>query len=210
MKSRYLNSQRTTADNPFATRYTRPGALPYLYSEGLSAERLVERLRANHWWGEIIGPHGVGKSTLLASLSPSLEQAGREIHSVTLRDGQRRLPRDFLTQCRRSNRTQIIVDGYEQLSRVRRFLLRRRCRRGGAGLLVTAHRPVGLPPLIDVHASRETLRQLIETLLAGDSNAVEGKAPPTDQLLDELLATHGANVREMLFDLYNRYERYNR
>ena len=61
-------------------------------------EQLVARLAANGWWGEIVGPHGCGKSTLLEALKPAFRAAGCRIHAITLRDGQRRLPKGFLSE----------------------------------------------------------------------------------------------------------------
>ena len=54
--------------NPFATCWTRPGAMAFQFPPGESAERLVAKLAAVGWWGEIVGPHGSGKSTLLETL----------------------------------------------------------------------------------------------------------------------------------------------
>ena len=84
-------------DNPFATCWTRPGALSFRFAEGHSAEQLVAKLAAQDWQGAIVGPHGSGKSTLLETLVPRLHAAGLRLHAVTLRDGQRRLPHGFLS-----------------------------------------------------------------------------------------------------------------
>ena len=78
--------------NPFATRFTRPGALGYLFPPGESAESLVDHLRQNGWRGEIIGPHGSGKSTLLAALLPRLAEAGRVVAHYALHQGEHALP----------------------------------------------------------------------------------------------------------------------
>src|SRR5690349_19179309 len=78
--------------NPFSTRWTWPGAVPFLFPVGVTVESLVAKLPASHWRGQIIGPHGTGKSTLLATLLPAIEQAGRSPELIVLRDGQRRLP----------------------------------------------------------------------------------------------------------------------
>ena len=83
--------------NPFATCWTRPGALAFRFAEGLGAEQLVARLAAQNWWGEIVGPHGSGKSTLLETLRLALVAAGCRVHAIALRDGQRRLPTDLGT-----------------------------------------------------------------------------------------------------------------
>jgi hypothetical protein len=187
-------------ENPFATRWMRPGALAYRFPAGQSVERLVETLRANRWRGEITGPHGCGKSTLLAALLPALREAGREPLLQTLHDGQRRLPRE-LTDAAWTPRTQVIVDGYEQLGRLARARLKRRSRRAGCGLLVTAHAPAGLPELARVAPDLETVVQLVAHLLGQSS------APIAREEIARRFAAREGNVRDVLFDLYDLYER---
>src|SRR5436190_14964663 len=82
--------RRTT--NPFATRWVRPGVIPYYFAAGTTAAALFEKLKENRWRGAIIGPHGCGKSTLLASLDPLIESAGRPVRMISLQDRQRDLP----------------------------------------------------------------------------------------------------------------------
>jgi hypothetical protein len=192
--------------NPFATRFVRPGSLAFLFPPGLDAERLVERLRGTRWWGQIIGVHGAGKSTLLHTLVPRLQQADRRIVWFTLSAGQRRLPVDLVAQWNSwDSRSQMIVDGYEQLGRWARWRLRRQCRRRGCGLLVTSHRGVGFPTLLEVHSSLHVVQQLVEQL---------ARTSPTDDDLVTLsnedvarqYAVWGENVRELLFGLYDLYE----
>lgn len=96
------------APNPFCTRFTRPGQLPYDFSGGRfsdevggdasgrddrggvdgSAEvaigdRLFAALRARRL-GLIVGPHGSGKSTLLKTLEPGLRQRFPHVRFVVL------------------------------------------------------------------------------------------------------------------------------
>ncbi len=187
-------------NNPFATRWVRPSAIEYFFPDGQSDESLVERLEENGWWGQIIGPHGSGKSSLLAALIPVIESAGRRPLVIALHDSERRLPHDFVLESWTSA-TQIVIDGYEQLSHRSRFALKRRCRRAGCGLLVTAHASVGLKELIHLKPGLNIATRLVETLMG-----------PEDPLItagDVAASYHarGANVREMLFDFYNLYER---
>src|SRR5262245_3892899 len=147
--------------NPFATCWTRPGALRFQFLPGESAAKLVERLLANGWWGEIVGPHGSGKSTLLEALKPALGDAGCTVQAITLRDGQRRLPRrifDF------AQWKLLIIDGYEQLGWFQKIWLKYRCRRAEAGLLVTSHAPTGLPTLITLAPDLHLIEQLVAKL----------------------------------------------
>ncbi len=195
-----MTVQFSTPNNPFATCWVRPGAIEYIFSDGQSAGDVVRRLQAAGGWGQIVGPHGSGKSSLVETLIPVLAGVGREPLLIALHDGQRRLPKspatDHLASC-----TQVIIDGYEQLSHTSRFGLKRRCRRAGCGLLVTAHASVGLPDLIQTEPNRMVATRLVERLMESEAGLI------TRADIAASYAACGANVREMLFDLYNLYER---
>ncbi|MGE3240929.1 MAG: hypothetical protein AB7G28_22985 [Pirellulales bacterium] len=195
-----ISSLPSRYSNPFATCWTRPGALPFQFAAGESAEQLVARFAAVGGRGEIVGPHGSGKSTLLEALKPQLAAAGWSVAAVTLRDGERRLPRGFLRQALAAPRPLVIVDGYEQLSHVNRIALRLRCRLSAAALLVTSHASAGWPLIYRTHPTRELAEQLVSSLTARNSSPIS---------LRDIAASHascGSNLRAMLFALYERHE----
>jgi hypothetical protein len=187
-------------ENPFCTRRIRPGAIPFLFPAGQDAETLVEQLRQNGWWGEIVGDHGSGKSALLATLIPAVERVGQRVTLIELHDGQRRLPLRLDGGRRLRTRQIMVIDGYEQLSRCRRWLLKRLCRRRGWGLVVTAHASVGLPPLWQTATTPELAQRIVDQLTAGQT------PPLAPSELAECLARHHGDLRETLFHLYDRYE----
>lgn len=190
--------------NPFATRYTRPGALAYFFDPGVTAEGLVQRLRAVGWRGEIVGPHGSGKSTLLATLAPLLRAAGCTVVETALHDEQRRLPRAFWRAvragCPAGGPLLLVVDGYEQLGWLERWLLGRWTRSRKAGLFVTAHRPTGLPRLLTTEATLDRATRIVEHLAAGTALVIA----PAD--LARRLERHHGNLREVLMELYDVWE----
>jgi len=189
--------------NPFATRRVRPGALPYLFPAGEGVAGVVQRLRANGWWGQVVGPHGSGKSTLLAALLAELCRAGRVPLLAALHDGQRRLPpgAGAALGALRPGAAIAVIDGYEQLSRWSRFWLKHACRRRGCGLLVTAHRPAGLPELLRTGVTPETAWRVVDHLLPGPKGSITA-AGVAARLVDR-----AGNLREVLFELYDLYER---
>lgn len=187
------------SENPFCTRRIRPGAIPFLFPPGQSADTLLERLQHAGWQGQILGNHGTGKSSLLASLLPRLEQTARPAVLIELHDGQRRLPFS-LRRAAIPRSSLIIVDGYEQLSLWNRLRLAWFCRCRGCGLLVTAHRSVGLPTLYQTAVTPDIAKSIVERLMAGPP------LPCSHEELAARLAHRQGNLRETLFDLYDLYE----
>jgi hypothetical protein len=186
------------SSNPFATRFIRPGAIPFLFLDGDSAEAIVERLKANHWRGQIIGEHGSGKSTLVATLVPLIEAAGRRVVVLKIGPGERRLPpveKSLLT-----SGTQLMIDGYEQLSWWSRLRLRWLVGRSGAGLLVTGHSDVGLLTLYATKSSEEVAAAVVNTLIANQGSAIAAHE------VAEAYGEAGGNVRETLFKLFDVYQ----
>ena len=186
--------------NPFATRATRPGSIDYLFSAAESGAALVERLRENDWWGQIVGPHGSGKSTLLHALLPLLEQADRRVRHFTLHRGERRLSIERSEQLSWGSNTQVIVDGYEQLGHWNRMLLKRLCRRRQVGLLVTTHVNVGFPTIYSTAPSLEVTQQLVGQLQAA------GRELITPDDVARSFECQQGNLREVFFELYDLYE----
>jgi hypothetical protein len=193
------------AGNPFATCRVRPGAVPFFFRDGDSAPRLVERLRAAGWWGQIAGPHGTGKSTLLAALRPHLREAGREPLWVVRHQRERTLPEAIRSDLRRAaregRRVVLVIDGYEQLGWWPAWRVRRLCRRGGHGLLVTCHAGAGFPELYRTGVDREAALRVVAHLTAGRRRTV------TDTEVEARLAARAGDLREALFDLYDLHER---
>lgn len=188
------------ADNPFSASRIRPGAIPFLFPPGVSAESLVARLRLNGWWGAIVGPHGSGKSALLAALLPAMRSAGRLPILVELHDGQRALPLELGQISAIADQTLIVVDGYEQLSRRSRWGLKRFCRQKSLGLLVTSHRSAGLPELWRTETSPELACQVVAWLLGDRPWEV------SHERVAEVFYRHGGNLREVLFEFYDWFE----
>lgn len=186
--------------NPFSTRFVRPGAIPFHFREDESAELLVEKLQRNRWRGEIIGPHGTGKSTLLESLKPFIEIAGRTIIHLKLTAEKPSLKGSELFGGAWNAKTLVIIDGYEQLPLPARCILAARRRLSGAGMLITAHEPRGFPPLYQTGASEPIFNDLVELLVRETHSTIT-----RTEAAQALQASNG-NVRDALFRLYDLYE----
>ncbi len=117
--------------NPFSTRFTAPGKTPFFFERSflrqLKASKpakfeeffiralgagedirgsvclqfLVDRFETNGRRGQIVGPHGSGKSTLTFALKEALTKRGYEIFSWSLNDRNRFLPDVFWLELQR-------------------------------------------------------------------------------------------------------------
>ncbi len=192
-----------TRSNPFSTRFTRPGQLEFALPRGSSPQSLIEKFASLGWIAQIVGPHGSGKSTLLATLIQHLPP-GIQPRLHTLRDGQRRLDGPLDIACPAAEKAAggthqplVIIDGFEQLSRPRRWNLARQCRRRRAGLLVTSHVDVKLPTLFQTSPHEAEALALTERLLGKPLDA------PTTAEVIRCFRRQNGNYREMFFDLYD-------
>jgi len=187
--------------NPFSTTFVRPGAVPFLFPAGVGIADLVTQLETQDWWGQIIGPHGTGKSTLLAGLMQALVSAGREPLWYAFRDGVISLPSFRAEHLGLHPEAVLVIDGYEQLSSWRRWRLCRACRRSAGGLVVTAHASVGLPGLYNTSVDADMAQRVLSHLNRERTSNVS----PED--LVQCLTIRKGNLREALFDLYDLHER---
>jgi len=182
--------------NPFLSRCVT--SVPYFFPPGTQENMLsllAERFEQNGRVGQIIGPHGTGKSTLLEALSQQLKGP---VIKIVLRDRQRRLPPDFTGD--HDKNCVVIIDGYEQFSVYSRLWLWWKRRQFGFGFLITAHRPIfGWPVLYETAPNRETYKRILQTLL---KNEVEMDS----QMLDSLFTKHQGNLREIFLELYDQWE----
>lgn len=195
------NHWGVAADNPFSASRVRPGAIPFLFDEHPPPESLLDQLRRNGYWGQVIGAHGSGKSALLAALRAALESSGLSVLHIELHAGERRLPISFRKLRSTANISVIVVDGYEQLSWLTRIRLKHFCRRRKLGLLVSTHHPAGFPTLCTLRPSLPLAQKIAAQLQYGHPELVT----PNDVAVC-YAAAHG-NLREMLFALYDIYER---
>jgi len=148
--------------------------------------------------GSLVGPQGSGKSTLLAEIAGRYEDDGWRVVRIVARPGGRR--RDFAEVVRATTAvpTLVAIDGYERLGWWARCWL---CilLPSSSGLLVTAHRSVGLPVLYRHVTSVELLADLAQELTSRQGH------PAVQADMAQLFARHRGNIRECLFDLYDRW-----
>jgi hypothetical protein len=183
--------------NPFATRNVRPGALPFRFAHRDSPETIRARLSANAWCGQIVGPHGSGKTTLLRALAPHWEDWGRTLYE--LQHSQcRSMALGRLLWERLPPNSQWVIDGFEQLSSLQRWLLALGSCWRGYGLLVTCHHPVRLPTVWTSLTDVDLAWELVCALTP------DGVHRPTPMDVRSAFEASNGNFRELFFQLYDR------
>ncbi|WP_233215617.1 ATP-binding protein [Rhodopirellula bahusiensis] len=205
--------------NPFASRHTRPGAIPFRF--GLSGSdpsehtaKIIADLR-RYRLGLIVGNHGSGKSTLLHDIADALHSefpGGKWIQLTADPDRSRIagvssvLANDraaFETQALVSSDGVLVVDGAEQLSPWGRFQIRRHARRSGQVCLVTAHRDLrGFHVLHRTEVTAKLIEDLLQELLRDHPDAREKLMRSSEGQLADSFADV-TDVRELWSRLYD-------
>lgn len=191
---------RRLPTNPFATRFTRPGMLPSLGPRGepIDAVGMLQRIEPGRVVA-IVGPHGHGKSTLLAALIAAAGCAGSATTAVrirSLRDSWRPVaavlttPSDGFVAC----------DGWERALPGTDLVVRLLAAARRLRVVVTAHGHRGLPVLARCYTSADLLDQLVSRL--PDHGGLIDNSD-----IDDAYRRHAGDLREALYDLYDRFER---
>ncbi|MBP7862263.1 hypothetical protein KA183_11315 [bacterium] len=155
-------AQSTRArNNPFAT--VRLEALEYKFEHDTWTSFLA-RLESMNYRGALVGPEGVGKTTLLFEMRKRLAEDGFNPLLIRLSGGKRNLPLSFWLSSLKEHRI-ILVDSAENLPTWQFQLLKLKCKLHSLGLCVTAHKEGLLPTLIQCRTSLDLLDQLSEKLL---------------------------------------------
>jgi hypothetical protein len=185
--------------NPFSTRFTRPGMLPPLDDEGVPVDvgRLLTGL---HPGGAAIeGPHGHGKTNLLHAVLAAAVVAGRP--TSFLRVGSRGWAWRALSMIGLARPGTVVgIDGWELLPARLAGLLRVAAACRQATIVATTHGPARMPVLARCETSPRLLAAIVDRLPAHGGCIAEAD-------IDEAFHRHDGNVREALYDLYDRFER---
>lgn len=202
------------ASNPFSTRFVAPGAVEYFFQEGISAKSIIDKLAFNQWRGQIVGPHGTGKTSLLWALYrelQSLHGTGSEFEPSRVEfiqfqgkiDGgtpaEKELAHDSMSLPTSFPRHIRFVDGFEQMSWLARRQMSSQSKIPGEGLIVSSHRKLPLPTIFESEANARHFRSIVAKLMLGRTFFSNAE-------IDEALSSNHGNIREALFELYDRWE----
>lgn len=165
--------------------------LDYIEQHPGQIEDIVEKLCQPGYRGQIVGPHGVGKSTLLRDLKDRLEEAGFNVL----------LERGSMLKARRpksAERTILLLDEYAELSLSQRLMLLYFRSRFRAILITTHEQRIGFDLAARLVPTHRILNKLIDQLTKNSQTLIQ----PTT--VAYLYRKHHGNLREVLRELYDR------
>ena len=205
---------QTIEPNPFRTAVVRPGSIPF--HDETAVESLAQKF-CQHRVGQIVGQHGSGKSTLVASLEHRVRDRFENVQRICLVQPEINSRLSALrhgfhvaktVHSVASERTPqeckhflIIVDGAEQMLTWTRWRFLSRIRRSGVACLLTSHRPlVQVPVLFKTQVTAELVTQL-------SMNQVRKSSPLVRELVRQDLSLRDLetvnNLRDYWFELYD-------
>ena len=168
-----------------------------------SWEKILKQLERQNWRGQVVGPHGSGKTTFLDELGPLLEARGFEVVRGFLNEDNRRLSHDtWEPSASQTKKPRILLlDGAEQLNAFAwRSFLRRARKAFEGGIVVTTHqqRSGPIPLLLETRTSPQMLSAFIERLAPDFAQQL---TPPE---IEEIHHATRGNLREALWRCYDR------
>jgi len=192
------------ASNPFSTRFTQPGRIEPRDDTGrlVDVAALLDRLSVLGGTAVILGPHGSGKSTLLSHLAAAIERQGGKIWRIRLHTW-RDVPSVWQAIWRAGPGDTVCIDSWECTGPLAGGLLRLMARGAGRCLLVTAHHESGFPVLLQCRTSATLLRSIVAGL--PDCEVWLGRLV-LEADIDRAFTRHSGNLRESLYELYDRFE----
>ena len=192
--------------NPFATRFTQPGQIEPVDAEGrpVDLEALLDRLDTLGGRAAICGPHGSGKSTLLARLHAQAAARGQPTVLRRLGSGPWRDAAVAVTTVLGAAAGSLVcLDSWERLGPLARWATRLAARHRRCHILVTTHRPAGLPVLVHHEPTVAMLLSIVRQL--PEATRWLGTVI-ADADIRAAFARHAPDLREALFQLYDLFE----
>ena len=186
--------------NPFSTCFTEPGKLSYIFAEPEDQNRLLIEFERNGFKGQIVGPHGCGKTTLTMTLADHLPPQFSSIRRITLRkDGGIATESRLVDHHYLNKSTLFVIDGIENMPWLHRKVFLKFAQQASGGLLLTTHQPLkGIPVLLHINPTFTIFRRIVSHI----SPDHEFKEYQLEQIFEQ----NDCSIRESLMSLYTLWQ----
>ena len=186
--------------NPYSTCFTAPGKMSFIFPEPGQPEQIFTQFKLNGFQGQIVGPHGCGKTTLTITLETYLDSRFDGIRRITIRkDGaisgniRRKNGRNF------DGATLYVIDGIENMPWLHRRIFLKFIRSSAGGLLLTTHCAVkGIPVIYQITPSFLIFHKIISQI--SPDHLID------EQQLKQIFTQNNSSIRESLMALYTIWE----
>ena len=197
------NPNTRSRSNPFSTKFVRPGAIEFLANQPEFLRSVLDSFRKNNFRGQILGPHGCGKTTLTFALEKELSDEFDSFRRVTIRNSREIQSNEGYPRSdeidRAIQKQLLIIDGFERLPWLHQRLLIKSCGSRQIALMITTHRWIrGVPLLCELKPDLETLIQLVKRL------SPEFRVEPS--ILKSIFQRNHGDIRESLMSMYDWFE----
>ncbi len=211
--------------NPFSAKYLAPGygefivpttwerllaCRPTRTAAGTDRDQyllaVTQRFQQANSIGQIVGPHGCGKTTLAHAMVAQLSEDFGDVRWLTIRNRQ---PTPFGSTglaiqeispgffCA-SHKSLLVVDGFESLSWVNRMLMVANIRIAGMGLLVTTHRRhLGIAVVQQLQPDKTHFRKIALSKCGSTNRGI------SNAIMDRAFDSAQHDYREALMRLYD-------
>ena len=213
------------ASNPFATKFVTAGRLDFVGLTDEKLDQIATTLIQQNGYGQIVGRHGVGKTTLTFELERRVarlcacDKAIQFFRKTVGPRGEIRTAKaanragvtgsvvggnylnDEKNPANRPAKVVLVLDGVDRLSWFQRLALIKSCQQKRIGLLITSHRRVwGLPVLVELESCFTQFKSVFETLTYGKQFQL------STERLHEIFTENDGDIREALMSCYDVFE----
>ena len=195
--SQFISHKTSLFSNPFCTHWITPSSCEFHQRFDGELQHVIQTMIDSGYRGQIAGPHGVGKSTLMHQICKQLKMEGLNPVQMNLDlqlvgNSNKEIP---VKNCI------WVIDRFESLTRRQQSRIIKHTKRQSIGLLVTAHRQLSLPVVARLSPDVDHAIAVVRNL-----QSRVGKVYLDDDDVRQLWSECQNDLRELLMACYDKWQ----